>query len=198
MEWFIVPKDEDILHYGVKGKSGRKKKKWGNLSTETDKKLSASHKSLGSMKYTDAIKYYQSVQGMSPSILSSWLQKHNIGLNAAQYKKYVMNAVKKAKGTQDATNTKHNITNRVLGNDKRYQSQDLPKEEQKKATTVKKATVKKPTKVTKEKTKKSGHDPSEIPRTFAKEAMTLNANSTGKKVRRNRILKVIKNYTSKK
>lgn len=122
MEWLILPKDEDILHYGVKGKSGRKKKNGSKIKIPEaiNRQLTSSHKSLGSMKYGQAIEYYKSIKNTSPKILAAWLQKHNIGLNVAQYKKYVMNAVKKAKKNQDITNTKHNITNRVLGNNTRY------------------------------------------------------------------------------
>lgn len=160
MEWLIIPnKSTDLIHYGTKGQKWGKRKqenKVGKIPAKIDSQLSSSHKSLGKMKYEDAVKYYKSIHKTSPKILSAWLQKHKIGiketgkaLNAAQYKKYVENAVNKAKAGTDRSNELKNITNRALGSNERYKTKDFntysnsnkSTATKKKVTTLKKKTT---------------------------------------------------------
>lgn len=158
MDWIILPNEStDLIHHGVTGQKWGKRKqknKVGNIPAKIDSQLSSSHKALGKMKYEDSVKYYKSIHKTSPKILSAWLQKHKIGvketgkaLNAAQYKKYVENAVKKAKEGADRSNDLKNITNRALGDNKRYKTADIPTfkststQSKKKTTTTKKKTT---------------------------------------------------------
>lgn len=130
MDWYLIPNEKtDLVHYGTKGqKWGQRKQKTkvGKISDKTDEQLTSSHKQLGKMKYDDALKYYKSIYSVSPSVLEAWLQKHKIGLNASQYKKYVLNAVKKAQSGADRSNALKNITNRALGKSERFQTEGIP------------------------------------------------------------------------
>jgi len=130
MDWYLIPNEKtDLVHYGTKGqKWGQRKQKVkvGRISAKTDEQLTSSHKQLGKMKYDDALKYYKSIYSVSPSVLEAWLQKHKIGLNALQYKKYVLNAVKKAQSGADRSNALKNITNRALGKSERYKTESIP------------------------------------------------------------------------
>ena len=131
--------DEDILHAGKKGMhwgvrnkkktSGKKK----GISDKADKMLGDAHKNLGKASYKDALKHYKTIMTAKRSTLKAFIKKHNLvdskgnTMNTKQYKKYCLNAVKKAQsGQKDINKAKadnnvaKNITNRALGNAKRY------------------------------------------------------------------------------
>lgn len=200
MDWYIIPNENtDLVHYGTKGqKWGKRKQKTtvGKIPAKMDEQMTSSHKSLGSMKYDDALKYYKSINTTSPNILDAWLQKHNIGLNSAQYKKYVLNAVKKAQSGADRSNALKNITNRALGKSERYQTESIPTYEssnKKKTTTTKKKTS---TRIKDKVTNSAQNDNKAeiVARKLSNEASTLHNTRTAKDVRIKRATNIIKKY----
>lgn len=135
----VVSEENDILHAGKKGmkwgvrnkkaKTGKKK----GISDKADKALSDAHKNLGKASYKDALKHYKTVMTAKKSTLKAFIKKHKLvdskgnTMNTKQYKKYCENAVKKAQSGQKKinaakadANVAKNITNRALGNSKRY------------------------------------------------------------------------------
>ena len=131
--------EDDILHAGKKGmKWGvrNKKKPTGKkkgISDKADKVLSDAHKNLGKASYKDALKHYKTIMTAKPSTIKGFIKKHSLvdgkgrPMNVKQYQKYCKNAVEKAKSGQKKinaakadANVAKNITNRALGNSKRY------------------------------------------------------------------------------
>lgn len=135
----IASEEDDILHAGKKGMHWgvrNKKKPTGKkkgISDKADKVLSDAHKNLGKASYKDALKHYKTIMTAKKSTIKGFIKKHNLvdgkgnPMNTKQYQKYCLNAVKKAQSGQKAINkakadqnVKKNVTNRALGNDKRY------------------------------------------------------------------------------
>ncbi|MBR6640978.1 MAG: hypothetical protein IKL08_02140, partial [Clostridia bacterium] len=135
----IASEEDDILHAGKKGMHWgvrNKKKPTGKkkgISDKADKVLSDAHKNLGKASYKDALKHYKTIMTAKPSTIKGFIKKHNLvdgkgrTMNVKQYQKYCKNAVEKAQSGQKKinaakadANVARNITNRALGNSKRY------------------------------------------------------------------------------
>lgn len=160
---------DDILHAGKKGmhwgvrnkkqKTGKKK----GISDKADKTLSNAHKNLGKASYKDALKHYKTIMTAKRSTIKGFIKKHNLvdgkgrQMNVKQYQKYCLNAVKKAQSGQKEinkskadSNVKRNITNKALGNAKRYNTgaeavKAIPKYNSSTGVTKTKKSVKKST-----------------------------------------------------
>lgn len=162
----VASEEDDILHAGKKGmKWGvrNKKKSTGKkkgISDKADKVLSDAHKNLGKASYKDALKHYKTIMTAKPSTIKSFIKKHSLvdgkgrPMNVKQYQKYCKNAVEKAWSGQKKinaakadANVARNITNRALGNSKRYSTtpeavKDIPKYNSVSGGGVKKTTPK--------------------------------------------------------
>lgn len=135
----VASEEDDILHAGKKGMHWgvrNKKKPTGKkkgISDKADKVLSDAHKNLGKASYKDALKHYKTIMTAKPSTIKGFIKKHNLvdgkgrTMNVKQYQKYCKNAVEKARSGQKKinaakadANVARNITNKALGNSKRY------------------------------------------------------------------------------
>ena len=147
----VASEEDDILHAGKKGMHWgvrNKKKPIGKkkgISDKADKVLSDAHKNLGKASYKDALKHYKTIMTAKPSTIKGFIKKHSLvdgkgrPMNVKQYQKYCKNAVEKAQSGQKKINASkadanvaRNITNRALGNSKRYSTtpeavKDIPK-----------------------------------------------------------------------